>query len=224
MGGSQVTFVLVGGALVLGILALGVLLWWRHVKTRREAWEAMAQQLGMSFEPLNEGFIYDHAEFKLFTAGYGQLAKNILTGKVQDLDVVLADYQYTIGGGRRSHTCRHTICIVKSPELRLPGFNVRREIPLYDDLGSALGGQDIDFVEDPDFSRAFVLQGYDEAAVRQLFGLGVRRELLQHWNSDLVLEGLGDQIVVHFGVRLDPSQARGLLDLSVHLSNLFASA
>ena len=33
-------------------------------------------------------------------------------------------------------------------------------------------GQDIDFADDPGFSKAYVLQGEDEAAVRELLGTG----------------------------------------------------
>jgi hypothetical protein len=42
-------------------------------------------------------------------------------------------------------------------------------------LGAVFGMQDIDFVDSPEFSRAYRLRGRDESAIRELFGTEMRR-------------------------------------------------
>lgn len=67
----------------------------------------------------------------------------------------------------------------QADDLRVPHFFARRQIALFDWLGRTFGGQDIDFPQDEAFSTAFVLQGEDEAATRELFAPSLRQALLR---------------------------------------------
>ena len=51
---------------------------------------------------------------------------------------------------------------------QVPRFALTREGLLHR-VGAALGFQDIDFDEDPEFSKRFVLKGDDEHAIREIF-------------------------------------------------------
>jgi len=61
------------------------------------------------------------------------------------------------------------------------------------------GGQDIDFPEDPEFSRRYRLRGTDENAVRELFHVGVRQHLAG--DGGWSIEGDGDWVLVFRGDR-----------------------
>ena len=57
------------------------------------------------------------------------------------------------------------------------------------------GGQDIDFEEDLEFSKRYRLRGGDEPAVRQLFHVGVRQQLLS--DSAWCIECAADSVVLY---------------------------
>ena len=54
----------------------------------------------------------------------------------------------------------------------MPRFELKPE-GFFDRIGSVLGGHDIDFAEDPEFSRACRLKGPDEPAIRETFHAGL---------------------------------------------------
>jgi len=66
---------------------------------------------------------------------------------------------------------------------------------LFDKIGAAFGGQDIDFEEDLEFSKRYRLRGGDEPAVRQLFHVGVRQQLLS--DSAWCIECAADSVVLY---------------------------
>lgn len=91
-----------------------------------------------------------------------------------------------------------------------PHFFCRRHQALRDAVGKVLDTQDLDFDDDPDFSRAFLLQtDEDEGAVRQFMTPGVRQALLRMSHHELVVEASGDTLL------LQPTHAptRGARDL-----------
>ena len=65
----------------------------------------------------------------------------------------------------------------------------------FDKIGSAFGGQDIDFDENSEFSRRHRLRGEDEVAVRSLFGPALRQHLAMDpgWS----LEGAGEWLIAY---------------------------
>ncbi|MDJ0847796.1 MAG: hypothetical protein QNK04_05345 [Myxococcota bacterium] len=112
----------------------------------------------------------------------------------------------------------------QADDLRVPHFFARRQIALFDWLGRTFGGQDIDFPQDEAFSTAFVLQGEDEAATRELFAPSLRQALLRHDGTSLQLEGRGDTLVLHWGRLVEPETLRQNLDTLIELTRRFPSA
>ena len=231
MGGLGFVFII---AIVIAAFAIFFIV----EKRRREAWQAQAETLGLTHQP--SGSMHrEYDGFKIFDRGRRRRTKNMITGSYQDAEVTVGDYAYTTGGrsgtsisigssssSRKNNSKTHhqTVFVIKADGLRVPHFFIRRQLKLFDFLGKSFGGQDIDFEEDEGFSKAFVLQGEDESATRELFGPGVREALMAHNGSKMMLEGYGDTLVLHWGQRTDPSGLQDNLDLLMDLKTSLAAS
>jgi len=114
--------------------------------------------------------------FAVFRQGRHRRWRWTITGAVGGRAFTAFDYDFVTGGG--NSTRRHHLGLVlwDSPEACLPRFSLAPE-GFFQRLGQRFGVKDFDFVEDPEFSRAYQLQGDDEASVRALF-TSARRAVL----------------------------------------------
>ncbi len=96
------------------------------------------------------------------------------------------------GSGKSRSVVTNTICVVTKEGVYLPQFFIRDENLILDSLGKLFGGQDINFAEDSAFSRKFVLQGIDEADIRNFFDSKIRRAFVSHHVSGYKYEGSGN--------------------------------
>lgn len=210
---------LVIGALVVGAAFLVYHLWYLW-KRRRALWEPAAVELGLVFVPdLDLAERYRHLKF--FSRGHGRRTRLALRGETAGGELLLADYQYTTGGGKSQATHLQTVCLLTGADLSLPHFTLRRELAVLDRIGELFGAQDIDFAEDPEFSGAFVLKGDDEARVRDLFHIERRQRMLQLLAGRVHLEGEGDVLLFHTGRLVDPTRARDLVVRAGELLDAF---
>lgn len=203
------------------IIALGFYLSWRAEQQLTEAWRDLSTRWGFQFTEEDDAFPTLFGDFKLFQQGSQRTARNILQGKEGRTDVWIADYRYTTGGGRHSTTHQQTICVLVHPDLSAPHSFLRPQNFL-DTIGRVLGGQDIDFGEDPEFSRAYVLQGEDESAVRTFFKPGIRRYFAERKDRTLVFEARGTALLLHPGKQIPPEQAAALRTEGLALLGLMA--
>ncbi|HPS77932.1 MAG TPA: hypothetical protein PLS53_07245 [Thermoanaerobaculaceae bacterium] len=214
---SYVILAILGFAALLGMIwAVSLML----ERKRREELAARALEMGLHFAGDAPGFVEAAPPFKLFGRGRGRKARNVLTGSQSGVEIALADYQYTTSSGKNSHTHRQTICLLTARGTALPQSFLRREGAVLDAIGQKLGGQDIDFPEDPDFSKAFVLQGENPEVTRRLFGAAVRMHLMRSAGTRIELEARGDALVLHRGVRAKPDELRELLQLATETFRL----
>ncbi|MGC4120032.1 MAG: hypothetical protein QM765_36720 [Myxococcales bacterium] len=200
-------FVIFGGVLAL-IVAL-VIVSKYQAKKRREAWQAVAPKLEMRYvgdAPLADRY----PTFRSFSVGHSRRSDNLLEGESGSVRVLLGDYRYTTGSGKNSTTFIFTVCILEKAGLGLPHSFMRPQ-NLFDALGKIFGGQDIDFTEDSEFSRSFVLQGPDESAIRAKFDRPSRAWLVAHKERFQRFEANGDAIAF-FAPRMEPARAPELLD------------
>ncbi|MDF1562565.1 MAG: hypothetical protein P1V51_05960 [Deltaproteobacteria bacterium] len=192
-----------------------------YEKKRREGWLLAARNLGFEFQedaaPLMERF----GSFKVFQQGHSRRVRYALVGRHGAAEAYLIDYQYTTGGGKHQTRHRQTLCVFRSPKLKLPHCFVRRQKALFDLLGKAFGGQDIDFDDDREFSKSFVLQGVDEEATREVFDWNVRRSFLQLPSHDFQVEVLGGTVLVNPGRSIKPVQAADHLDWGHSILRIF---
>lgn len=204
-----------------GMIALvGGIVWlaWYMEKKRREAMEAYAQTHGYQFEASAQQLIDELSMFKLFNQGRARTAKNLMRGSKDVGSIRICDYQFTTGSGKHQQVHHQTICVLKTPGRQAPHFFLRRQRALFDALGKVFGGQDINFDDDPAFSKAYVLQcSGDENQLRGFMSPGLRDSLTRLAEHNLVMEVVGDTMVLHQGRRLKPEQLEGLVAHAVNI-------
>ena len=212
---------LIAIAVVVLLIIAGVAFDNWNAQKRREAWVAVAAKLGLEFVGDDPELPERYAAFKSFSVGDSRTATNVIRGQASKVQVTLGDYRYVTGSGKSSTSYRQTVCVLEYGQLRLPAFFVRPETFL-DPLGQLIGGQDFDFDDDPEFSRGFVLQGKNEARVRELFDRPARAWFVGHRGESLRVEGLDSALVVLCPRSLEPHEASRLLDVALDLTTMWA--
>jgi len=153
------------------VAVVGVVIWLAilYERKRTEKMAVVAEELGLTFSAEQNNALLNKLQvFALFNKGRARKMKNVMTAATETTSLGIFEYQYTTGSGKNSHTHVFTIAAMETPSLQLPQFTTRPE-GFLDRIGSAIGFQDIDFDEHPEFSDAFVLKGADEAAIREFF-------------------------------------------------------
>lgn len=119
--------------------------------------------------------------------------------QVDDTLVTVFDYMVYSWAGRRGQQTMtksdvQTVLLFESERLNLPAFALRPET-LAAKIRNALGQQDIDFDQHPDFSSAYVLQGPDESQIRAFF-TKEKLDFFAHTRG-LAVEGLGQKLLFY---------------------------
>ncbi len=136
---------------------------------RASAMQDVATSLGMSYRAKDEyGTRKLLGDFELFKRGGRKKVTNLMKKTEEDLELNtnIFDYQYTVSTGKSAVTLRQTVFFVQSKQLALPQFLLKPE-HFFHRIGTYLGMQDIDFVDHPEFSRQYLLQGEDEDFIRR---------------------------------------------------------
>jgi hypothetical protein len=201
----MVGFIVFSG--VVAVFAVLIFVAHRLDKKRTEALQRVAAGMGLEFVQTDEsGLQAGFIGFNLFGYGRARQIKNIAYGRVDDVEVMLFDYQYTTGSGKNKHTRYQTVGFFQSDALVLPEFVARPE-GLFDKIGQVFGYQDIDLPMHPEFSRRYILRGTDESAIRHFFTADVVRYF--EANPGLSVEAKSDRFILYRpGKRLKPEQWR----------------
>ena len=137
-------------------------------KERSAALRQVAGRLHMDFSEKDEWGLQSFLKgFELFKKGGHRRITNLMsksTGLLEE-KIHLFDYKYIISTGNSSRTFRQSVFFVQSKNLGLPEMLLMPE-KFFHKIGSLLGMQDIDFVEWPEFSHKFLVQG-DEWRIRR---------------------------------------------------------
>jgi hypothetical protein len=185
---------LIGGLIYLSI--------WLE-KKRTEFMQGYAQNKGFTFLGANHELWQQLETFKLFSQGHSRELKNAMRGVKEVGEVHVADYTYVTGSGKHRQVHHQTIVVVRTPGRAAPHFFARRQNSFFDALGKMFGGQDINFEDDPAFSKAFVLQtAGDEQLLRNFMSPRLREALTGLSNKKPQLEASGELLLVHFSRRL----------------------
>ncbi len=214
MAAKTVLLLILAAAAVAAAVLIGRRLWWQR---RAEAWQRAAGRLGLAWN-LTPTLTPEANALHTFSRGHNHRMRAGVEGTAWDATVLLADYQYTVGYGRNRSVHRQTVCVLRGEELNLPNFFMRPERALIDRIGELFGVKDFDFDDDPAYSRAFVLAGDDEEAVRATFNPSVRSRLMHLGEPRLRLEGSGRTLVVHHGHLVDPANAGELQQQAVDVA------
>jgi len=206
-GGHAVATFIVGGLIVLIVSAIVV--YRRKEKLRTDGIRAVADELGLQFNPKGDNLISALSQFKLFSQGGGKKIRNLLHGTTEDVEVSVFDYQFT-QDGEEGQTLKQTVVSIRSPLLDLPDFSLSPENLLHK-IGQVFGYKDIDFESNPGFSKAFLLRGSDETRIRAVFD----EEVLALFERTLgvCVEADGDRLIYYrTGKRVEPANFRSLMD------------
>lgn len=167
---------------------------------RSAAMEKVAFNLDMNFVHKDDwGLLNRLKGFKLFKWGHSRKIFNLMAkaDAFMDEQYRIFDYQYVISSNNSSRRYIQTVFFIQSKFLGLPEFLLKPE-NFFHKIGSFLGMQDIDFEEHPEFSKKYLLQGEDEARIRDV----MNNQLIWHFTveKDWHLEGVGYYLVLY---RLD---------------------
>jgi hypothetical protein len=190
---------------------------------RRDALREAALAAGFEFEPELPALVAELADMRTLSHGHAHELLNAWRGHRGNVAVVLADHRYVTGSGKNRSVHRRSLAVLRQPHLELPHVFMRPQVAVFDAIGALLGGKDIDFADDLEFSRAFVVQGEDEAAVRALLGPSARPQVLQ-LARELRLEGRGDTLLVERPRALPPMELTAFLDTALSLLGVLAAA
>lgn len=184
---------LIGGAVLLVMAAIGLAI--RYEKKRTEALKHQAVRMGYQFEEKSPPEIVgDPGHFFLLSKGHSKQIKNRLFGERDGVGSMLFEYRYTVGSGKNSTTYKQTVACFELKDRRIPPFSMRPENVLHR-IGGLFGQQDIDFEAHPEFSKKYLLQGADEAAVRAFFNREKLGFLEQ--NPGWSVESDGERLLVY---------------------------
>jgi hypothetical protein len=209
--GAIVLLVVIGGSVsVLG------------ERKRRLAVAEIAEQMGLSHIEEGTGLLTELAGLPLFSQGRSKRITNLVYGDTDEVALGIFDYRYTTGSGKNSHTYRQTVVCFQSPDIDLPQFELKPQSFLHG-IGKLFGYQDIDFESHPKFSKAFILRGTSETAVRKLF----TSDLLSFLETKpaVSIEGQGQDLIFYRAShRVKPAQFKDLMAEGFEVFQRFRAA
>ncbi len=162
MDNSGVMLILIAGVGIF-LVVMGVGMWLEQ--KRREAFQALADELGFTYSPERDYGIAERYFFlNQLDNGENRYAQHIFRGVYDGLPVMFFEYHYetsttTSKGGRSVH--HHYLCVylteVPGP---VPELTIRPE-GVFSKVAQAFGYDDIDF-ESAEFSREFCVRSRDK--------------------------------------------------------------
>jgi hypothetical protein len=138
-------------------------------RKRTAALREAALRMGWAFQETGSLEMIPGAErFGLFGRGHARRVRNFMAGAADGHRGAAFDYRFTQGAGQHAVTLTQTVVCLHVRAASIPAFELRPET-VFHRIGERFGAQDIDFDRHPAFSRAYVLRGADEEAVRAAF-------------------------------------------------------
>lgn len=213
-----ITIIVVMG--FIGLVGFVIVLYRQYEQKRTEALQSIATSLKLGFSKLpGDTLLSSLSNFPLFSQGHSRKAKNVMSGKVEEIDIKLFDYRYTTGGGKHQQTHNQTVVVLSAQHLDLPAFSLKPQ-NVFHNIGKAFGYQDIDFTSNPLFSDKYLLRASDENAVRLTF----TPDILEYFEQRLGIstEAGGNQIVFfRAGKKVKPEDLPQFLKDGLHIYTLF---
>ncbi len=212
--------ILVWAAIIAGVIGFMVYSIAKERK-RREEISKFAAGLGLTAYPMLSAA--DQALFDRFgfsQKGHSRKPSNVILADSGDLRMLLFDYSYATGGGKSRRTHQQTVAVASSGSIAAPDFQVYPE-GAFQWLSELFGGKDIDFNDDPEFSRTFVLKGSDEVAIREYFTPIRRRAVMEL--GKIHLEAHNEHFMLtRPGMRLPIEQLPALMEQMLKLNRVLS--
>lgn len=195
MQGNEILIVFGFVALVGAIIGLK----FYFDKKRREAYQALANQLGLEFYPQKDrslsrqmGFLNSVKADGFFSGARNQYAINVLRGELQGHRFRSFEYHYetrSTSSDGKTRTQHHwfTIFTLSLPK-HFPELLISPE-GLFSKIGQALGFDDIDF-ESVEFSRRYCVRSKDKKLAYDFCNAQMIQYLLRQSGLTIELEGV----------------------------------
>lgn len=196
MDPSQYTYLITTVVIVstLGLIAAIFVVSRRMARRRTEELQSAAFSLGYDFHEEDPNLLDGEiGQLPFFRRGRRGRVRNVCRRRVSDGEVLLFDYRYTTGGGKNSSTHRQTVYAVRNEKASIPAFELRPE-HIFHKIGGSLGYQDIDFDDSPIFSKAYLVRGEHESAVRSFLTPAARNQMETSWHW--TMEGSGPWLIL----------------------------
>lgn len=168
--------------------------------TRTRALEEFAKAHKYRFEAKDEmGVSAYFGDMKLFRQGSNKHGRHVMERRSKMFEHRGAmDYYYTVSTGKSSATYKQTIYYRVNQELMLPAFVLFPE-KWFHRIGKWFGMQDINFIEYPDFSKSYLLQGAQSHFIEKFFA---DARLIRHFT---MYKGYSVEAVGKFFVMYKPN-------------------
>ncbi len=217
---NPTVYLALAAGLFVAIVVLAVVADRRRWRRRAAAWADAAAQLGLVVRP-GADLLERLGHLNLFQRGHSRRVRNLIHGTAWGPEAWLGDFEWVTGSGKSQSVHRVSFCALQDPDLALPRFELRPESALLDAIAGFFGYHDIDFEEDPAFSKAYRLTGAEPETVRARFDPSVRAQLLQQPAPVPYLEGAGDTLLFHPGRLVELAAAPQLLQMARELHAVF---
>lgn len=207
---------------------------WRHF--RDTAFDALAKKL--SFDRIDEstvGPLITSGKINLFRNSECK-AKRAIGGEQNKVKALLADLVISTETGLKSgnrygrqrnspinFTSVASCCVIIDPSMNLPISSIYDET-VWEKVVAAIGGQDIDFDDDPAFSSRFTLQGPSEVNIRDFYNKNLRTGLLQIIPANFALETAEDRLFVYTKGHASNRELEALAETAQKAYRLFREA
>ena len=185
-------FVALGGGLFMAIML------WKISDYQRDEVRDLARKMGWQHEEyLPPDMLAVAGQFRLLSLD-SEFAQALTNTSLNPLISVQPGLRTVLFDGTFPGMSHASIVWFTCDDLSLPSFSLEPEVP--GDLGQIFaawaGDQDIDFDDDPEFSRRCLLKGKEEAAIRTLFNPILRGFIVKRWPSAIpALEGNGKHLL-----------------------------
>jgi carbonic anhydrase len=201
---------------VLAVAAISYFVGNIRRRKRTEALQRLADELGLAFSPQdNDQLITELGWCDLFSRGRAKKILNLMSGSSGGRYVAAFDSQYVTGHGKGKKTWRTTVALLRSDGPSIPRFSLRPK-GTWDKLSNWFKNADIDFENRQQFSRAYVLRGENEPAIRALFTEPVLEYFEQH--PGLNAEGMDHTLLFYRTGKCVPPA-----DVSQFMADAFAA-
>ncbi len=178
---------IVAGFFILVVLGGIAFFVFEHFRVKQI--RAAAESLGLEFrDRFNETIANRFMQFSLARRGSGKLSSSVIHADTEDIQLQLFDHTFSTGAGKNKQTHRFSVCMIHSPRIQAPGFEMEPE-GFFSKLAQMVGKHDINFEDDAEFSKRFQLRGTHEPSIREFLTRQRRQALLQWPNLHLQVQG-----------------------------------
>ena len=171
---------------VIAIVAIAAYTKRANRKRRIVGLKEQADQMRLQITDDPDGQVFRQFDnFKLFADGAKRQITNLIVVEREHVKFSIFDYRYaTNPTGKGTTTHDQTVIAIQSQQLDCPEILMRPKT-FADKIDSSLGFQPGSHDLNPEFSKAFILNGPDEAAIRGFFTPKVVDFFQQHPNNSV---------------------------------------